>query len=208
MGFYEDKILPGLIDYVCSGSSFTELRKPLISSMQGVGLELGVGSGLNFPFYCRDKIKTLYILEPSEVTLHKALQQATEFRLPVEVVRYQGDYQLPIASNSLDFVITTWTLCTIENVVSTLKEVGRVLKKDGCYYFLEHGLAPNKPLAFCQHLLNPLQKSIGGGCNLNRDIFALIEKSGLTLIERKNFYMDAIKIGAYIYQGRAVFIGG
>ena len=203
MGFYRDKILPGLINRVCGGAAFDALRAPLISSLKGVGLELGVGSGFNLVHYSGD-IKKLYAIDPCKVSLTNAKRLADSLNLPLETLDYKNEYHIPIEDHSLDFVVTTWTLCTIPEVIETLREMRRVLRPSGCYYFLEHGLAPDRFVAGCQNLLNPIQKSIGGGCHLNRQIDSLIVESGFKIEKLDCFYMDAIKIGAFMYQGRAV----
>ncbi len=202
MSFYSTKILPGLVNHVCSASAFEDLRAPLISSLSGVGLELGVGAGLNFKHYT-NQIEKLYGIEPCPVSLNKAQHVADGLGLPLETLYYDQEVLIPLEDGSLDFVVTTWTLCTISRVTETLKEMRRVLRPNGTYYFLEHGLSPDKGVAFFQNGLNPIQKMFGGGCNLNRQIDQLIQEAGFNIDRLDKFYMDAIKIGAFMYQGRA-----
>jgi len=203
LGIYSDVILHKLVHKVCSDPAFSELRGPFIGQLKGVGLELGVGYGLNFSHYELSHIEKLYILEPCPKSIVQATEHAKTLSLPVEVIEYQDQTRLPLADNSLDFVVTTWTLCTIKQVEQTLTEVARVLKPDGRYYFLEHGLSPDRGVAFCQHLFNPLQKTIGGGCHLNREMESIITRSGFSIEHLDKFYMDAIKMGGYIYKGIA-----
>ncbi|MFN3695564.1 MAG: SAM-dependent methyltransferase, partial [Ignavibacterium sp.] len=92
-----------------------------------------------------------------------------------------------------------------KNVGKALKEIYRVLKPEGKYYFLEHGLADKTVVQKLQHILNPIQNIWADGCNLNRNITSLITSSGLSIIEMKNYYMKRDpKIVGYMYEGIAV----
>jgi SAM-dependent methyltransferase len=111
---------------------------------------------------------------------------------------------LPYDERSFDFVVSTWTLCTIPDPVQALREVGRVLKPDGRFLFLEHGLSDDPNVAAWQHRLNPIQNVVGCGCNLHRRIDRLIEQGGLRLLHVDRFEMEGIpRIGGTMYRGEA-----
>jgi ubiquinone/menaquinone biosynthesis C-methylase UbiE len=112
---------------------------------------------------------------------------------------------LPFADNSFDHVVSTWTLCSIENIAQALREVRRVLKPKGEFLFVEHGQSPELEVQTWQNRLNPLQRIIGDGCNLNRNIEMLIKEQGFEITHLERFYKDKIfKILGYTYKGIAI----
>ena len=202
INFYNKKILPYLVEKVCTGKYFMELRKKKVAALTGAGLELGSGTGLNFPYYNND-VKKLFIIEPCSVSTEKSQNALSKTPFPIEQIQYNQFGKIPLESSSLDFICSTWTLCTIPNVNEVLQEVSRLLKPNGEFHFLEHGLSPDRHIAFFQNLLNPLQKTFGGGCHLNRKIDQLIESNSLTISSMNKFYMPGIKIGTFLYSGLA-----
>ena len=110
---------------------------------------------------------------------------------------------LPVEDNSVDHVVSTMSLCTIPDVAKALSETFRVLKPGGTLVFLEHGLSPEPKLAARQNKLNGLQQRLFGGCNLNRQMFDLINASGLELVDSANFTMPGPKFLGYMYTGSA-----
>ena len=203
MNFYDRKILPRLVEKVCSGRHFMKLRETKVSALSGVGLELGGGVGLNLPYYSNE-VEKLFIIEPCPISREKAELSFSNCKFDVEHIHYISDQSLPLEDCSMDFVCSTWTMCTIKNLDEVLAEVKRVLKPDGEFHFLEHGLAPEKFIASAQNFLNPAQKFFGGGCNLNRKIDQSILNAGFKMKSFENFYMPGLKIGGYLYSGVAV----
>jgi ubiquinone/menaquinone biosynthesis C-methylase UbiE len=109
-----------------------------------------------------------------------------------------------MGSETFDSVVSTWTLCSIDDVAKALREIHRVLRPGGRLFFLEHGLSGDAEVRRWQDLLNPVQRVLGCGCNLNRDMKALIEDAGLDVVRLKNFYMrNDLKTHSYMYQGVA-----
>ncbi len=205
MGFYEDHILPRGIDWVMSGERFSELRKQYLEGVGGTVLEVGYGSGLNLPFYS-PAVTRLYALDPSLVGRRLAKKRMQSVPFPVEFVDLEG-LRIGLSDRSVDAVVSTWTVCTIPDPVSALKEIRRVLKPEGRYYFLEHGLSPQPSVARLQNLWNPIQKWLAGGCHVNREIDRLILDSGFEILAGKNFYMEGPKIFSYLYGGIASPVG-
>lgn len=201
MGFYEEQILPRGINWVMSGKRFGTLRKQYLKDVGGKVLEVGFGSGLNLPFYT-NRVTHLYALDPSELGRQLAKKRIRHVSFPLEFVHLKGDrFNLP--DDSVDCVVSTWTLCTIPDPLAALKEIRRVLKPGGKFYFLEHGLSPDRGVARLQNLWNPIQKWWAGGCHVNRDIDRLVQDSGFKILGHKRFYMEGPKIFSYMYAGAA-----
>lgn len=201
MGFYEDQILPRGIDWGMSSERFSRLRKQYLEGVSGRVLEVGFGSGLNLPHYSH-RVSHLYALDPSLLGRRLAAQRIPRVPFPVEFVELEGP-RIALPDRSVDAVVTTWTVCTIADPVAALKEIRRVLKPEGRYTFLEHGLSPDRRVARLQNLWNPIQKWAFGGCHVNREIDRLILNSGFKMLDFKNFYMEGPKVLTYTYGGVA-----
>ncbi len=202
MGFYEDRILPRCIDWVMSGERFSLLRNKYLEGVAGRVLEVGFGTGLNLPHY-RQQVTHLYALDPSLLGRRLADKRIKDAPFPVEFTELEGN-RIALPDNSVDAVVSTWTVCTIPDPLFALKEIGRVLKPEGRYHFLEHGLSPERRIARLQNLWNPVQKMFAGGCHVNRKIDQLVLDAGLRITEQENFYMDDPRFLAYMYRGTAV----
>ncbi len=201
MGFYEEQILPRGINWTMCWKRFSTLRRQYLKEVGGKVLEIGFGSGLNLPHFTT-RVTHLYALDPSQLGRRLAGKRIQRVSFPVEFVELQGErFDLP--DDSVDSVVSTWTLCTIPDPIAALKEIKRVLKPGGKYYFLEHGLSPDRGVARLQNMLNPLQKFCMGGCHMNRKIDQIILESGFKILGYKRFYMDGPKILSYMYGGTA-----
>ncbi|WP_337872419.1 class I SAM-dependent methyltransferase [Ignavibacterium sp.] len=204
MKFYSKVIIPFFYDFSMDSEHINEGRKSILNKVKEEKvLEIGFGTAINLKFY-PNNVNHIIGIDSNEGMLKQAEKKISDDRIKVEII-HQSSETLPFDDNSIDAVVSTYTLCSIKNVNLALNEIFRVLKPNGRYYFLEHGLA-DKPLTQkLQHLLNPIQKVWAVGCNLNRDIKALIENSGLKIIELKNYYMkrDPEVVG-FMYEGIAV----
>ena len=181
MGWYEDRVLPRIMDKLTGSRGFDDLRRTVTAPLHDVVLEIGFGSGTNVKFF-PDAVSKVYAIDPATIGRDIAAPRISRHGLDVEFIGLDGA-SIPLANNSVDCVLSTLTLCTIPDVRQALSEVARVLKRGGTFHFFEHGLAPYEKTQVWQDRLTPVQKFIAGGCHLNRDIKALIEDSGMTLVE-------------------------
>ncbi|WP_149359676.1 class I SAM-dependent methyltransferase [Lolliginicoccus suaedae] len=186
MGFYDDKILPRIINVAC-GTKLTEpQRERACAGLTGDVVEIGFGSGLNIPFY-PPSVSRVLAIEPADAAWRIARKRVEQSSVPVERHGLDGQ-SLPLDDASCDSALSTWTLCTIPDVTAALHEVRRVLKPGGTFHFVEHGLAPDTNVQAWQHRLNPLQQKLFGGCNLDRPIARLVEDAGFTITSIDTFY--------------------
>ena len=138
----------------------------------------------------------------------KKLQKIAEKKagvLPfnVEFIGLSGE-EIPLEKNCVDTVVVTYTLCSIKDVQKALIEMNRVLKPGGKLIFCEHGKAPDDHISRWQNRINPIWKSVSGGCNLNRPIPRLIEKSGFKINNLDMAYIGRFKLASFNYWGIAV----
>ncbi|MBC7190897.1 class I SAM-dependent methyltransferase [Marinobacter sp.] len=203
MSLYEEKILPHIIDRACSMGQVMNLRSQVVPQARGTVLEVGMGSGLNLEFYDADKVDLVYGLEPSRGMRKKARPNLAKSKVKVEWLDLPGE-QIPLADNSVDTVLLTFTLCTIPDWQAALEQMKRVLRPDGELLFLEHGQSPHQSTRTWQNRITPAWKKVAGGCHLNRPITELIQQAGFRIMELENLYVPkAPKIAGYIYKGRA-----
>lgn len=203
MGFYSNVLFPWGMNWLMSGEPFDSQRQLLLADVSGEVLELGFGSGLNLPHY-PGSVHELAAVDPNPGMRRYAEPRIAASRIKVTRCELSGE-ALPMADASFDTVVSTWTLCSIEHVERALFEVCRVLRPAGRFVFLEHGLSHEPAEQRWQHYLNPLQKVIGDGCHLDRDIRALVEQAGFSSVEIENFYLDRTpRLVGYMYKGVAV----
>jgi ubiquinone/menaquinone biosynthesis C-methylase UbiE len=116
--------------------------------------------------------------------------------------------RLPFADMRFDTVVSTWTLCSIPNILLAIQELYRVLKPGGRFLFLEHGQSPDRSVRWWQDRLTPYWKHVGDGCHLNRPMASLIQAQSRDIPSMKTFYLPWVpKPFAYFYQGSAVKTG-
>jgi ubiquinone/menaquinone biosynthesis C-methylase UbiE len=203
LSFYNKYILPKVLNCACASKPINYQRDKIVPLAEGVVLDIGIGSGLNIPFYNKTKIKQLYGLDPSKELLDIAISVAKKENLEIEFLEC-GAESIPLPDKSIDTVLITYTMCTIPDVALSNSEIIRVLKDDGKLLFCEHGLAPDKNIAKWQKRINPLWSKIAGGCNLNRDIPNLISSSGFKISNMEEMYLPSTpKFAGYNYWGVA-----
>ena len=202
MGLYAKYVLPRIIDVAMRNEETTRLRAAWIPLARGEVLEVGIGSGLNLPFYSRD-VQRVYGVDPSIELQRMARGRVVAAPVEVEFLSQSAEERLPLADASIDTVVTTWTLCSIPNAPKALQEMKRVLKASGRLIFLEHGRAADSGVADWQERITPLWKNITGGCHLNRKIDDLITTAGFRITELKTFHVQGPRPMTYTYQGVA-----
>jgi len=202
VSWYEEKILPRLINVACSSKPTRKQREKIVPRASGDILEVGFGSGLNLPHYDRNKVRHIWGLEPAEGMRKIAAEPIAEFGLDVELIDLPGE-EIPLDDNCVDTVLITYTLCTIPDVMSALSGMRRVLKTDGKLLFCEHGKAPDASVVKWQERLNPAWKKFAGGCNMNRDIPEILGAAGFEIDDDNRMYIPGIKALSYNYWGAA-----
>jgi ubiquinone/menaquinone biosynthesis C-methylase UbiE len=202
MSLYAKYVLPRLLDWAMRNPEAARLRAQWIPYARGDVLEVGVGSGLNLPFYS-SQVRRIYGLDPSGELRRLARSRAPAAPVEVEFFPQPAEDPVPLPSASIDTVVVTWTLCSIRNAPKALREVKRVLKGDGQLIFVEHGRAPDRPVADWQDRLTPIWRRLAGGCHLNRKIDDLIEAAGFRIHELSTSYLRGPRPMTYTYQGIA-----
>ncbi len=202
MGLYSAYIFPHLMDRVMGGPGFQRLRIEILQSAQGEVLEIGLGTGLNLPHYPAG-VSRLRAADPAPLLPKRVAARLAAAPFPVEILHLSAE-RLPYDEGVFDCVVSTWTLCTIPDPSQALREVRRVLKPTGRFLFLEHGRSDDARTAIWQDRLNPIQRVIGCGCNLNRRIDRLMREAGLHILQLDRFVMDGVpRIGGELYRGIA-----
>lgn len=202
MGWWEERVLPGLVDRALKGREIGELRAETCAGLSGTVLELGFGGGLNLR-HLPSAVTRLDAVEPSDRGWALSERRRSRHNLTVNRVGLDGQ-RLDAADASYDHVLCTFTLCTIPDPGLALREVRRVLRPGGSFAFLEHGLAPTPGVARWQQRLDPLQRRVGGGCHLTRDIPALVTASGLVPSPVRAQYLPGPPTPwTYVYLGSA-----
>ena len=186
---YERFVVPRLINCACSQAAIAAQRAKVVPRAQGRVLEIGLGSGLNLPYYRADQVSSLTAVEPSAELRNMAQRAAARYpKLNLELADQVAE-ALPYPDASFDTVVCTFTLCSVQDPVAVLQEVRRVLRPGGALLFSEHGLAPEPGVAGWQRRLEPLWKRLAGGCHLTRPVVAGIVAAGFELVEQEAGYL-------------------
>jgi len=201
MGFYQNQIVPILTDLAMRQRDLAAYRSRVIPAADGRVLEIGVGSGLNLPFYS-PKVRHLIGLDPSSKLLSMVALYLTKNYIPIELIEASAE-AIPLENGSIDTVVTTWTLCSIPNAGCALREMYRVLKPAGRLLFVEHGRALQPNVCWWQDRLTPIWKRLGGGCHLNRAIKVLIADAGFRFERLDTGFMHGPNPMSFMYEGSA-----
>jgi len=202
VGLYADQILPRAIDLLMRGGEIERIRARAASGLAGEVVEIGFGSGRNLPHY-PPGVRRVRAVDPATVGRRLAASRVAASPAPVEFVGLDAG-RLPLGDASADHVLSTWTLCTVPDAAAALAEIRRVLRPGGTLRFAEHGLAPDARVARAQRRLNPVQRRMAGGCNLDRPIGRLIAAAGLRIASLDTYYMSGPRFLGYTYEGVAV----
>ena len=201
MGFYEERIVPALIDLSMRNKRLRPYRERVAGAAQGRVLDIGIGSGLNLPFYGR-QAREIFGLEPSPQLLARARGKAQHTQIPIHLLEGSAEC-IPLADRSVDTIVMTWTGCSIPGVGTALMEMRRVLKIGGRLLFVEHGRAPEPGVARWQDRLDPFWMRFSGGCHLNRKIDDLLADAGFRIDRLETGYFPGPRIMTFFYEGAA-----
>jgi len=202
MGIYSKYILPHVVHFTCSLKPNMRQRTKVVPLASGEVLEIGVGSGLNLPFYDPGRVTRLWGLEPSAEMRRLAAGAARSLPFQFEFIDLPGE-EIPLDANSVDTVLVTYTLCTIPETQPALRGMARVLRPGGKLIFCEHGAAPDAGVRRWQDRVNPIWKRMAGGCHLNRAIPELIRAGGFEIDALDTMYLPGWRPAAFNYWGSA-----
>jgi ubiquinone/menaquinone biosynthesis C-methylase UbiE len=202
MGFYEEWIVPPLIDWSMRNKRLRPYRERTAGAAEGRVLDIGIGSGLNLPFYAR-QAREIFGLDPSPPLLARAQSMAPRTQTPIHLLERSAE-RIPLADHTIDTVVMTWTGCSIPEICAALEEMRRVLRPGGRLLFVEHGRAPDPGVARWQDRLDPFWQRFSGGCHLNRKIDDLLSDAGFQIGRLATGYIPGPKIMTFFYEGAAM----
>ena len=203
MGLYGRHIFPRLMEWAMRAERFDSERRQFLAEARGQVIEIGCGTGLNIPHYPRAVI-SLTAIEPANMLPAKVEQRMADAQMRIHLLRLSAE-KLPFEDHKFDCAVSSWTVCSIPDPLAALREVRRVLKPGGRFYFLEHGRSDDDKVARWQDRLNPLQRLFGCGCNMNRRIDELVVSAGLKLERLDRYRMETVpKLWGEMYRGAAV----
>jgi SAM-dependent methyltransferase len=201
MGFYNEKIVPHLVDRACGVKGLDRWRSDVVEGTRGTVVEIGFGSGHNLPHF-PPEVDLVYAVEPAGLAKKLAAQRVDAASTPVEYVGLDGQ-DIPLDDEACDCAVATFTLCTVPDPSQALRELHRILRPGGTFHFLEHGLAPDVSVARWQRRLDPFERLIADGCELTRDPLALVAASGFEIVDVTQRYGKGPKPWSYFTLGLA-----
>jgi ubiquinone/menaquinone biosynthesis C-methylase UbiE len=202
MGLYAQVIVPLICDFGLDRPFVARYRRELLAHASGTILEIGFGTGLNLPCY-PPHVRKVTTVDPNDGMYRRARRRIKQAGIEVDR-QILGGEKLPFEDSTFDCVVSTFTLCSIEQVDQAVREVYRVLKPVGKLLFLEHGLSPEPKVQKWQHRLNWLQMLLAGGCHLDRDMRALVSAQPFASVQMDEFYIEKTpKTHGYMYRGVA-----
>jgi len=203
VGFYSRVIFPRLCDFVLDRPFVAKHRRELLSTVDGEVLEIGFGTGLNLAYY-PEHVHKITVVDPNPGMQRQARRRIDRAEIEVDQ-RLISSEELPFDNQAFDCVVSTFTLCSIENVGRALGEVYRVLKPGGRFLFLEHGLSPDVKVQKWQRRLNWFQRRLGDNCRLDRNVRDLVRKEPFENVCLDEFYLEQTpRTHGYIYKGMAM----
>ena len=162
-----------------------EFRARTVADLKGRVLEVGAGSGPNFPYY--RSVNRVMAVEPDPKLRRRAarllrLLQARGVRTRIELVDARAE-ALPFADRSFDAAVLTLVLCSVDDVDAALAELRRVLRPGGRLHLVEHIRSPDAFVAGLQRRLTPLWRRVAGNCHLDRATPDALRAAGFTIEE-------------------------
>lgn len=201
MGFYKRYLLPRATHYVCGHKSIADQRRKVVPRAKGQVLEIGIGSGLNLPFYDPRKVERVWGLEP-HIEMWRQID-APDMGFEIEHLEAPAE-RIPLEDASADTIVVTYTLCSVTGLSDALRDMRRVLKPGGELLFCEHGAAPHEKVRRWQERLNPIWGKLSGGCRLNLQIPTLLEGGGFDIQSMDKGYIGGPRVSGFNYWGCAV----
>lgn len=202
MNLYNKYLLPKLVNIACSQKPSMRQREKVVPLASGRVLEIGIGTGLNVPYYDPGRVSHLWGLDPSAEMWSAAQKNIKDHHLDAEFIK-AGAEAIPLDDHSADTVVMTYTLCSIPDSYAAMAEIKRVLKPGGKLIYVEHGEAPDESVLRWQNRLNPVWKVFSGGCHLNRPVPQILERSGFHSADMQTMYLPGWKPAAFNYWGTA-----
>ena len=187
MGFYGERMFPRAMNRLMNTKQTRETRARVCAPLSGDIVEIGFGTGLNLP-HLPPAVTVVLAVDPLERGRTLASGRIAASPVSVEFVGLDGQL-LPLADDSADAALSTWTLCSIPDPVAAVREINRVLRPGGTLHFVEHGRSPDPGVRKWQRRLNPIQRRIACGCNLDRDIPSILKDAGLSVDSLNTYYM-------------------
>ena len=201
MKLYRTRVLPQLTHLVMRQAQLRPYRERMVSAAHGQVLEVGIGSGLNLPLYPK-KVERVIGVDTSPELLQRASQACNRSQFETDLIEGKIE-ELPLEDRSIDCVAMSWTLCSVTDPAQALAEIRRVLKPDGIFSFVEHGLAPEHRIQRWQHWLTPAWRRCAGNCHLDRPTASLIAGNGFRFDWIETGYALGPKPMTFMYQGIA-----
>ena len=201
--WYDRHLLPHLLDFACGMKPIRRQREMIVPLAHGRVLEIGIGTGLNMPFYDKSRVSYIVGVDPALQMHRLASRRIARAALDVELVGVTAE-TIPLEDASIDTVVITYTLCSIPDPIVALREMRRVLAPGGRLLFCEHGRAPDENVRRWQDRLQPHWQKIAGGCHLDRDVPALLEESGFRCDRLQTRYLPGPRPLTFNYWGEAV----
>jgi ubiquinone/menaquinone biosynthesis C-methylase UbiE len=203
VGFYSQVIFPRLCDFLLDTPLVIEQRRKLLAGARGNILEIGFGTGLNLPHY-PEHVRKITTVDPNPGMRRLSQKRIRATTIEVDQRLLAGE-RLPFEDNTFDCIVSTFTLCSIDDVQQALREAYRVLKPGGSHLLLEHGLSPEPRVQKWQRRLNWLQMRLGDGCRLDRNMRELVQGNPYAAVEIDEFYLEKMpKTHGYMFRGKAI----
>lgn len=166
---------------------FRKIRRQLIGDAKGKVLEIGAGTGLNFPYYYQ--VEQVDAIDPDPYMAEKSARRKREALVPIHTHLAEAE-KLPFPDHTFDTIVATLVFCTIPNPEQAMKEIIRVSKPNARILLFEHVRMEQKLLAKAQDWLTPVWKKVCDGCHLNRNTLTLLKNPDLSVVQLQSYYAE------------------